>query len=187
MNAVGNGLQAAFLLARGHPDALAHVETGLDGAARSFVAALICLPGFLCLRLFSWLDGGLPPRVGHALGVDLLSYVIGWAGFALISRGLARQLGALDRWPRYIAAWNWCSVAQYSLLVAAGLPGLLGAPEFLQQTFGLVALGWALWLEWYATRLALEIDVLPAIGIVVLDFTFMLVIDWAISVMGSTP
>ena len=50
-----------------------------------------------------------------------------------------------------------------------GLPGLLGAPEWLDQTCQLIALGWALWLEWFAARLALELPSLPAAGLVALD------------------
>lgn len=177
INTVGNGLQAAFLLARGRADGLRHVEAGLDGAARSFFAAMICVPGFLCLRMLDWLDSGIPLRLGHALATDLLGYVIAWTGFALVSRSVARRLGRVEQWPRYIAAWNWCNVAQYALLVMAGLPGLLGVPEFLQQTLGLIALGWALWLEWYATRLALEVDVLPAVGLVLLDIALVYLVD----------
>jgi hypothetical protein len=176
LSAVGNGLQAAFLLARGRSEGMQHVETGLDGAARSFWAVAICLPAFLCLRLLDWADGGVPLRVGHALAADLLGYVIGWAAFALLSRELAGLMGKLDLWPRFVAAWNWCNVAQYGLLVAAGLPDLLGAPGWVQQAAGLIALGWALWLEWYVTRLALEISTLAAVGLVVIDLVIGLLI-----------
>jgi hypothetical protein len=176
LSAMGNGLQAAFLLARGRAEGLRHVESSLGGAARSFIAAARCLPAFLCLRLLDWLDGGVPLRVGHALAADLLGYIIGWVAFALLSRDLAGLLGRLDRWPRFIAAWNWCNVAQYGLLVAAGLPDLLGAPGWVQQAAGLIALGWALWLEWYATRLVLEVSALAAVGLVTVDVVIGLLV-----------
>jgi hypothetical protein len=166
---VGSGLQAALLLARGRPEGLRFVEADMAGAARSFWAAAVCLPAFICLRLLAWTESGLPPQLAHAFGVDVLFYVIGWAGYAVLSRPVVAALGRGRRWPRYIAAWNWCNVVQYFLLVAAGLPGLLGAPEWLDQTCQLIALGWALWLEWFAARLALEIPALPAAGLVALD------------------
>ncbi len=168
-SSVANGLQAALLLARGRPDGLRFVEADMAGAARSFWAAALCLPAFVCLRLMAWTESGLPPEPGHAFGIDLLFYIIGWAGFAVLSRPVVAGLGRGGRWPRYIATWNWCNVVQYSLLVAAGIPGLLGAPDWMDQTCQLIALGWALWLEWFAARLALELPWLPAAGLVALD------------------
>jgi len=175
MASVANGLQAALLLARGRSEGLALVETGPAGATRSFWAAAICLPAFLCLRLLDWSDGGggplfsLGPAFSHSFALQFLGYVIGWAGFALLSRPLVAMLGRAASWPRYIAVWNWCNVAQYALLVVACVPELAGAPQWVQQASGLIALGWAVWLEWYATRLVLEIKTLPAVGLVVVD------------------
>ena len=166
---LGSGLHAALLLARGRPDGLRFIEPDMAGAARSFWAAVVCLPAFVCLRLLAWTESGLPPHPARAFGIDVLSYIIGWAGYAVLSRPVVNALGRGWRWPRYIATWNWCNVVQYLLLVVAGLPGLLGAPEWLDQTCQLIALGWALWLEWFAARLALEIPSLPAAGLVALD------------------
>ena len=168
-NSVGSGLQAALLLARGRPDGLRFIEADMAGAARSFWAAAVCLPAFICLRLVAWTESGLPAHPAHAFGIDVLFYVIGWAGYAVLSRPVVQLLRRGPRWPRYIAAWNWCNVVQYFLLVAAGLPGLLGAPEWVDQTCQLIALGWALWIEWFVARLALEVPALPAAGLVALD------------------
>ena len=41
---------------------------------------------------------------------------------------------------------------------------------------------WALWLEWYATRLALDVSGLTAAGVVVLDVTIGL---FLVSITGS--
>ena len=71
--------------------------------------------------------------------------------------------------PRYIAAWNWCNVVQYLMLVVAALPELLGLPDPVSQLFWLVAMGWALWLEWFTTKLALDIHGVPAAGLVAMD------------------
>jgi hypothetical protein len=163
------GMQGALLLAWGRPDGLRHVEDGYAGALRSFWAAALCLPGFLFLRLLDWSTGGMPANLAHAAALELLSFVIGWAAFALASRPVAIMLGREDHWPRYLAAWNWCNVVQYLMLVAAALPRLLGAPVIVDETAGLFAFGWALWVEWYATRLALDVGRLQAAGMVLLD------------------
>ena len=59
----------------------------------------------------------------------------------------------------------------------AGLPLLLGAPDWIDQTAGLVALGWALWLEWFAARVALDVSGFAALGLVGLDITLGLVLS----------
>jgi hypothetical protein len=166
---VSSGLHAALLLARGRVEGLGYVEDDMAGAARSFWALAICLPAFVCLRLMALAGPGLPPRLAHVIALDLLTYAIGWCGFAVLSHRLVGAMGLAECWPRFIALWNWCNVVQYLLLVAFSIPGLLGAPPFLDQAAQLFALGWALWLEWFAFRLTLGIGIVPAAGLVALD------------------
>ena len=94
---------------------------------------------------------------------------VGWCGFAVLSHRLVGAMGLAERWPRFIALWNWCNVVQYLLLVVFSIPGLLGAPALLDQAAQLFGLGWALWLEWFAFRLTLGIGVVAAAGLVALD------------------
>ena len=54
----------------------------------------------------------------------------------------------------------------------------------VDQTVELVALGWALWLEWYAARIALEIDGLAAGGLVGLDLVIGLVLSGITGALG---
>ncbi len=171
---LGNGLAGALLLARGRAEGMhlvaADDEPAQVAAARSFWAAALCLPAFICLQLIGLAqEPRLPPHAAHGFALQLLGYVIDWAGYALLSLWLARAMGKRAQWPRFIAAWNWCNVVQYLLLVAASLPPLLGLPAIVGETAWLVATGWALWIEWYATRLALDVSGLQAAGLVLLD------------------
>ena len=171
---VATGLQAAMLLARGKPDGIGLLATedepALAIAERSFWAAALCLPAFVCLQVIDLAqEPRLPPHAAHGFALQLLGYAIDWAGFALLTRWLAGTIGRGARWPTYIAVWNWCNVVQYLLLVVASLPPLLGLPAIVGETAWLVATGWALWLEWYATRLALGVNGVQAVGLVLLD------------------
>lgn len=170
---LGTALHGAFLLARGRADGLgliAEPTADMAVAAHSFWAVAVCLPAFLCLHLMDWSAGGAPAAPARTLLLDLAGYVIGWVGFALLSHRIARAIDRAALWPRFIAAWNWCNVVQYLMLVAAGVPGLLGAPALADETVWLVAMGWALWVEWYATRLALAVPGRTALALVGLDF-----------------
>ena len=166
---VSTGLHAALLLARGRADGLRYVEDDMAGATRSFWAMAICLPAFICLRLLAWTASGVTPHAAHMFALDLMAYGIGWCGFAVLSYRLVGSMGLGVRWPRFIAIWNWCNVVQYLLLVVFSIPGLLGAPGLLDEACQTFALGWALWLEWFAFRLALGIGMIPAAALVALD------------------
>lgn len=166
---VATGLHGALLLARGRADGIQHIDPGREGALRSFWALALCLPGFLALQLADWADSGVPRAPAHAMGLELLAYVVGWLSFAVASRHLVAALGRGERWLLFLGVWNWCNVVQYLLLVAAAVPHLLGAPDWLGETASLVAVGWALWLEWYAARLTLDVGRLAAAGLVAFD------------------
>jgi hypothetical protein len=167
--AVTSGLQGALMLARGRAEGLLRVERGMDGAARSFWAIPLCMPALVFLRLITFAGQGTPSLSGEIILRDLLSFVVSWLSFAVISWHAARALHRTPRWPGFIAAWNWCNVVENLLLVAGSVPGLLGAPLLVDQTVQLVAMIWALWLEWYVVRLALDTRPLTAALLVILD------------------
>ncbi len=175
------GLRAALLLARGRADGVRLLDVGAADAPAlagySFFAALVCLPAFAGMRGFDWLEEGAPAGAWHGAAVDFLGFIVGWAGFALASHRLAAVLHRSPRWPRFITIWNWCNVLQYVALLGALVPAMLGLPDWVDETAWLVAMGWALWLEWFATRAALEIPGLPAAALVALDLVIGLVVE----------
>ena len=167
---VASGLQAALLFARGREDGLRYIDPDHASAARSFWALPVALPAVVCLTLINWVQaGGVPAQAGHALGLDMMTFVLGWIGYAVLTFELVRYVGAADRWPRFIAAWNWCNVIENLLLVFGSIPALLGAPPIVAEASQLIAIGWALWIEWFAIRLSLRSNGIVAAWLVVLD------------------
>jgi hypothetical protein len=167
---IAAGLQGAFLLARGRPAGMLLMEGTPQGALRSFWAALICLPAFLALRILGWGDAGPPPTgILRPLVAELLGYGTAWVLFALASLPMASAWGREAHWPRFISAWNWSNVVQYLILLAVMAPGALGLPALLAQGIGLAGLGYAIWIEWFVVRVALDVGGLRAAGMVLLD------------------
>ena len=117
------GLRGVFMLARGQAHGAMLIEDTPEGAARSFWAAAICLPGFLALMLLDWADD--PPGGGRRLRARWCSSSpMPPAGPASRSprRRSPRLAGRGAEWPHFIAAWNWANVVQYLLLLAVSLP-----------------------------------------------------------------
>jgi hypothetical protein len=166
---VTSGLSAALRLARGRADGVVMVAGDRATMVRSFWSIGFCLPSVICRLLMSWVDTGIPADAAHALGRELIVFVLGWLVFVEVTYRLAPMLGRAERWGRFIALWNWCNVIEGMLVVIGGLPGLFWAPPVIDQASELITIGWALWLEWYATRLALGVGPLAATALVLLD------------------
>ena len=166
---VTSGLHAALLFARGRSDGLRYVEVDAAGARRSFWAMALCMPAIVCLRLMSWVEYGAPHQPAHAFSLGLLGDAVAWLGFAALSFHLVPLLANGARWPRFITAWNWCNVIENMLLVAGAIPGLLGAPDIVSETAQIFAIGWAMWIEWFAIKESLDTNGLVAGILLVLD------------------
>ena len=169
------GLRGAFMLARGQAHGAMLIEDTPEGAARSFWAAAICLPGFLALMLLDWADDPPAAGIAYALAVHLVAHVAGWAGFAVASQALAQAAGRGPEWPHFIAAWNWANVVQYLLLLAVSLPPMLGLPRPLASALAVATLGYQLWLVWFLSRTTLRSGGL-AVAVVGLDLLVGVVI-----------
>ena len=169
VSTVGLGLHAALRLAHGRADGVVLVPGDRKTIVRSFWSVLFCLPLVVCRLVMSWAGAGFPADAFHLVGREVMIFVLGWLVFVEITHRLAPLLGRAERWGRFIAVWNWCNVIEGALIVVGGLPGLLGAPAIIDQVAVLITVGWALWLEWYATRLVLGVGALPAVALVLLD------------------
>ena len=131
--------------------------------ARSFWAGAICWPMFFVLGLMT----GARDNPGVWL-VEAVGFVAGWAAFALASEVMAGMAGKAAAWPRFIAAWNWSNIPQYAVLTLLSVPGTL-LPTGFGQVLALLAVGYALWLEWFVTKEALGIPGPSAVMFVLLD------------------
>jgi hypothetical protein len=168
-NSVSSGLHAAFLLARGRSEGMHYVQADVAGVRRSFWAMAVAAPAIVCLQLIGWLQDTVPANAGQVLALEMMSFVVGWLGFVVLSFYIVPALDAGPRWGRFIVAWNWCNVVENMLLVVGCIPGLLHAPPAIDQAAQIITTGWALWIEWYATRVSLSTTGLAAAGLVILD------------------
>ncbi|HEY0185587.1 MAG TPA: hypothetical protein VGC09_22525 [Rhodopila sp.] len=169
MSTVTLGLHAALRLARGRADGVVMVPGDRKTIIRSFWAIVLCLPSVVARLLMSWADTGLPSDAAHLVAREIIVFILGWLVFVEVSHRLAPLIGRADRWGRFIAVWNWCNVIEGVLVIIGGIPGTFGAPPVIDEACELITIGWALWLEWYATRLAFGVGSMAAVGFVLLD------------------
>ena len=164
------GLVAALGLAVGRA-AAAEALMGERPAVHAGRAwhAFLALPA--SLPLFLLVQGSIVPGAEMPVLRPLAGVVLGWLAYAVLSERMAAATGRAALWPRFVMLWNWCNLVQYLFLVLALVPGWLGVPAAVAQGVWLVAVFWAVWLQWSATRLGLAIGGGPAALLVVADMT----------------
>ncbi len=176
-------LRGALFLAIGRAAGLHDMPQDAPGAARSFIAAALALPPFLATLALAAQVGGPTLTVRH-VALDFLGFVIGWAGYAVVSHHLAGALGRARQWPRFIATWNWINLIQYLILLLATLPALSGSAP-VAQLAALAGQAWALGIEFHAIRLSLEVSPLQAAGMMLPDIAIGLGLALALAALGA--
>lgn len=164
------GLFGAYRLARLDAGGLRFFDASLEGFWRSFYAAAIVAPLYAVLVLIKFAIEVDPPDAVRYLSVSAISYVIAWVAFPF---AMFYVCGLLDRqrhFTRYIVAYNWAAVLQNGVYLPMAIAERIGllAPAPAQFLILLVLLA-VLAYSWFVARVALDVPVLTAVGIVVLD------------------
>ena len=156
-----------MMLARGQPRGILLMEIDPKGVARSFWAIALALPSVLYMATLGWSD--VTPHPFLLLGRHGLMFLVAWLAFAAFTHRMAPRFRRAHLWAPMIVAWNWCSVPENMLLVMGTIPGTLGAPHIVDQVAQVATFGWALWIEWFAIRLAFGAGPVLATWLVLVD------------------
>lgn len=172
---VARSLYGAWRLVRWDAGGLRFFDGTRGAALRSFWAAAIAAPMYAAVVM----TGGAAPASGggtRAVLVYAIGYVVGWTAFPLAVLYLADALGRSQHYLRFLAVYNWSIVLQYAAvllahLIADAVPGPIG---------GVLTLGvllYTLIYEWFIARTALQLDPLPAAGVIAVDVMLALLIN----------
>ena len=161
-------IEAALRLLRREPDALAGFDLSVNGFWRSFLAAVVCLPGFFLLSA--------PGDPGFSWPSEFLGYVVGWLAFPLVMVPLSRSLDKGGRYVALVVAINWGAVLQMAAFVTAItlsrlVPQPLGAFLVLGTTVAVVL------YEWHIVRSALMTTAGVAAALTALDLGLGIAIE----------
>lgn len=118
-------LYGTWRLARGDEQGLGFFNFSIEGFWRSFLAAAIVFPAFVLLRWNDIFDAPEDfPAIRYML-VESIAYVIKWVAFPLIMFHVIPMLGRAERYIAFITVYNWASVLQMGLYLAALMLGVL--------------------------------------------------------------
>jgi hypothetical protein len=175
------GIFGAWRLLQFDRTGLQHFGVSPQAFWHSFWAAAIVLPAdgiaTVLLSLEPTGESGLSDTV-HSVLVYLEIYAIQWVLFPLVMAAFAESIQRGERFILFIVAWNWSNVIRAALILPA-------IAVFASQ--GIESTGWgaaiymaALMLTFiyagFVARAALDVPVLTALGVVLLEIGLAIVL-----------
>ena len=164
-------MYGAWRLARLDRSAMAIFDRSMVGVWHSFLAAVICYPGFLILLTLR-LEPTQIDQSGlfHIWLVESIGYVIAWCAFPLLIFRFCRWLGRETQGFDFIIAYNWSQILQTALLLlVALLVAIAPVTTDVAAVLELVAYLAILLYEWFIARVALDAGGLTATTVVLID------------------
>jgi len=172
------GLAGAWRLARLDRNGMRYFDATIDGFWRSFQAAVIAAPIYLILVLLRTDDHPLSSDPVRATLIEAIGYVIDWTAFPLAAWYLCRAFHCSNRYFGFIVAYNWANVLQMVVFVpVAFLSAEAILPSGIVSLLALAMTAAVIYYQFFITRTALEIDVLPALAFVAVAFVIDLLLD----------
>lgn len=172
------GLAGAWRLARLDRNGMRYFDVTVDGFWRSFQAAVIAAPIYLVLVLLRTDDHPLSADPVRATLIEAIGYVIDWTAFPLAAWYLCRAFNCSSRYLGFIIAYNWANVLQMVVFLPVALLSAGGVlPGGLVSLLALALTAAVIYYQYFITRTALGVDVLPALGFVATAFIIDLLLD----------
>lgn len=181
---IQSALYGAWLLFKLDRRGLEFFEDSVPAFWRSFFAAVIVLPGFAILQ---WVDGADSEMSAGPLSillVELIAYVVIWAGFPLALHHLCQGIGRETRFVRTVIALNWSVVIQIALTLPVHLIAASGILGSGLSTLAIVAVILVtLFYEGFVAHTALEVSPPMAALVVAIDVAISLAVQALVSGM----
>lgn len=179
-----SAVYGAWTLFKLDPRGLEFFEDSVPAFWRSFFAAVIVAPGFAILRLIDYAETEVSAGPLAILLVELIAYVVIWAGFPLALHYLARGIDRPERYVLAVVALNWSVVVQ----IAVSLPvHLIAVSGILSPGFAAIAtlavLLVTLFYEGFVARTALQVSPPLAALVVVVDVAISLAVQALVNAM----
>ena len=145
---------------------------------RSFNAALMIAPFYVCLLLMRYKIGEVSTSAFYFISVETVSYIISWIAFPVVADLLITAMDRREKYIRFIIAYNWAAVLQNLLYLPMAMLSVNGIfSPGSAGLLGLVILVIFMGYTWFITKTALDIPGGRAATIVAIDFAISLLIN----------
>ena len=171
-------IYGAYRMARLDAGAVSLFNTTVEGAWRSFFAAVLIAPFFFSLI-------AMGPRIDPELydparywTAEVIAYVVSWTAYPVIMAMITESLGRRERFVSYLVVYNWAAVIQAAVFIPINGLQMTGVlPQDVGSLLWFVAFGALLGYLWFIARTVLSITPVSAMAIVALDVIIGVIIS----------
>lgn len=185
---VSTSLFGAWRLAHLDAGGLNYFDRTETGFWRSFWAAALVAPIYALIIYLRLADTAVTAGPLRILLVEAIGYAINWTAYPLAAWYAVQALGRGERYFGYICAYNWATALLLCLFVpVAAIGGLELLPKSITALLGYVVTFAALFYHFFIARNALDIEKLPAIGLVAIDLVIGVLLQSLTIALEMTP
>jgi hypothetical protein len=186
---VSRSIFGAWLLARFNASGITLFENTVEGFWRSFWAAAIVLPAYAILVTLRYSGATIGVGAGTTFFVHSIAYVVDWMAFPFVMFYVAQMFDRGQWYCRYIAAHNWGTLLQITVMLIVSLVTAGGLiPPALGYWATAIVLVFILAYKGFIAHVALQATWGGAAAIVFMDFCLSLMLDgWTTKLLQLQP
>jgi hypothetical protein len=182
------GVWGAWRLAKRDTGGMAMFDISPDGAAKSFVAGALAFPLFLINQIFLFGPSWPVLLQPIPLAIKTLGFAVNWLILPAAFTWILPRLDRGRRLPEAIVACNWASLLIMLAQFAEAVLDKAGLLPWPLSFVALVAVSLACFLyEGFVFRIAIQIDIPIAAGLVLFDFLTSVILNIWIGQMVHPP
>ena len=168
---IGYAARGLWRLLQFDPSGLEYFDRSIAGFWRSFRVAILVAPLYAPLVPYK-LEMIKPTAAWQQIFlVEILTYIVAWFLFPVVSYELCRWLSREAEYPGYIVTYNWSALALAIGNALIWLPTFAGMASVDTSATLAAVLNHAFYIYlWFLTRAALKIDSLTAVGLMFVDY-----------------
>ena len=170
-------LSGAFRLARFDANGALFFVPTVASFWNSFWVLAAIIPLHTVLLALVWQVRQPDVSLTYFIAIDIAASAVSWLGFFLVMFHISEWIGRGQRFLSFAIATNWTSLCIAALVIPVEIASLTGIlTGDLLSLFLAVGFLYRFLLPWFVARHALNLSVLGAFGVVMLDVLIMVII-----------
>lgn len=175
---IAGALYGVWRLLHGDARAAVYFNTSVEGAWRSFFAAVLVAPLYAMLVALRYADVAAAVTPLRYVTVETIAYVTSWVFYPVVVEALSRRMGCRQRFPAYLCIYNWSMLVQNGAIIILAILGTFNViTGQIGDLIGVIVFAVLTVFLWFIARVGLGVSGMTAGGMVLLDILLSVLVS----------